>query len=51
MESKVLKISKAQVKDLMQKIEDSAELESCTKEVKKMLAIKSRLALESDVGC
>ncbi len=47
----VLKISKAKVKDLMQRIEDSAELESCIKEVKKMLVIKSRLALESDVGC
>ncbi|MBT4513213.1 MAG: hypothetical protein HOC20_13520 [Chloroflexi bacterium] len=47
----VLKISKVQVKDLMQRIEDSADLESCGKEVKKMLAIKSRLALESHVGC
>lgn len=51
MEQQVLKISKPQVANLLERLTNPAEFESCTKEARRMLAIKSRLALESDTGC
>ncbi len=51
MQQQVLKISKSQVGNLIERLEKSAESASCLNEVKRMLAIKQRIALESEVGC
>lgn len=51
MQQQVLKISKSQVGNLIEKLDNSAEFAACLNEVKRMLAIKQRSALESEVGC
>ena len=51
MQQKVLKISKTQVGTLIIRLDNPAELDTCLIEVKRMLAIKQRIALESEVGC
>ncbi len=51
MQQQVLKISKSQVGNLIERLDNPAELDACLNEVKRMLAIKQRLALESEVGC
>ena len=51
MEQPILKSSQPQVDALLQRLDDPKEIDSCLREVKRMLAVRQRLALESDVAC
>ncbi len=51
MEQSVLKISREQISDLLDRLIEPSRLDSAIDEVRRMLAIKQRLAMYSDVSC
>ena len=50
MQEQILDISREQIGNLIKELKNPAKLDSVTRELKRMLITRQRIALEADVG-